>query len=362
MTESLTLKKEQNVIDLSKLTEEERERAAAMARQIDIQDSQAVVTFGVAAQKEIADFSDSVLNQVRSKDTGYVGEVLSSLVSSVKELDVDSLSEGGSFWSKIPLIGALVDRFQQFITRYQKLSTQIESIVTELDKARMQLLKDITLLDNMYGKNLSYLKDMEVIIAAGQIKLKELREDTLPGFHARVEESGDPVEIQKFHDLEQFVDRFDKKLHDLMLSRMVAIQSAPQLRMIQNSDQLLVEKIQSSILNTIPLWKNQIVIAITLMRQKKALELQKKVSDTTNELLKKNAELLKESATGIARESERGIVDLETLKEVNDDLISTIEETLSIQAEGRTRRRQAETELARIESDLKDRLVSLKNR
>lgn len=359
MVDSLVQKDSEQIIDLSSLTDEERRQAEEIVRQIDVEDSQAVVVYGVGAQREISNFSDTILNEVRAKDAGYVGEVLSSLVMKVKEVDVDSLSSG-SFIEKIPLIGSLVNRFKRFITRYEKLSSQIEKIVDELDKARMSLLKDIELMDKLYDKNLEYLRNLEIYIAAGQMKLKELQEKVLPAMQKEAEASKDPVEAQKYQDFVQLTNRFDKKLHDLILSRMVAIQTSPQVRLIQGSNQVLVEKIQSSILNTIPLWKNQIVIAISLFRQKKALELQKEVSRTTNELLEKNMEMLKDSTLEITRESERGIVELETLKKVNGDLISTIEETLKIQAEGKAKRRQAESELVKLEKDLKDKLVNVK--
>lgn len=356
--ESLIKREEQ--IDISKFSEDERKKIENIASQVDIEDSQGVIIYGVGAQREISQFADTILNEVRSKDSGYVGEVLTELVLNIKELKVDSLSPGGSFLSKIPIIGNLIDAAKRFIARYEKLSVKIEKIVDELDKARMTLLKDIALLDNMYDKNLDYLKNLNYYIAAGQIKLKELNERLLPELKTKAESSKDAMDAQKYRDIEQAVNRFDKKIHDLLLSRMIAIQTGPQVRLIQNSDQTLVEKIQSSILNTIPLWKNQIVIAITLFRQHKALELQKEVSETTNELLKKNIELLKEGSVEVAKESERGIVEIETLKKVNSDLISTIEETIKIQKEGRVKRRQAEGELLKIEKELKDKLVALK--
>jgi uncharacterized protein YaaN involved in tellurite resistance len=346
--------------DMVPFSPEELARVQEIKNQIHVEDSQAVITYGVGAQRDISQFADNILNEVRAKDSGYAGDILTSLVLKVKEIDVDSLGEG-SFLSKIPIIGNLVNSFKRFIERYEKLSVQIEKIVDELDDARMRMLKDITLLDNMYGKNLDYMKNLDLYIAAGKLKLNELEATTLPELKAKADESKKPEDVQKYNDFSQFLNRLDKKIYDLKLSRMITMQTGPQLRLIQNGNQALVEKIQSSILNTIPLWKNQIVIAITLFRQKKALKLQKEVTDTTNELLKKNAELLKESAAGIASESERGIVDIETLKKVNDDLISTIEDTLKIQAEGKTKRQQAEQELVKIEDQLKNKLLSLKN-
>ncbi|MDQ1354623.1 MAG: hypothetical protein QG657_4932 [Acidobacteriota bacterium] len=358
---SLTVKNQDavDVVDWSTLNEEEQKQARQIAGQINFKDSQAVVAYGVGAQRDIAAFSDTILSEVRAKDTGFVGEILTDLLLKVKGVDVDSLGADGGFLSKIPLVGGLFNRFQRFIAGYQKISTQIDHISDELDKARMGLLRDITLMDQMFDKNIGYLKNLDIYITAGQFRLKEIQEKELPGIKQEAEASQDPILAQQFQDLQQFLNRFDKKLHDLKLSRMVAIQTSPQLRLVQNGNQELVEKIQSSILNTIPLWKNQIVIAITLFRQKKALQLQQEVSDTTNELLQKNSELLKQSSIEIAKETERGIVDIETLKKVNTDLVATIEETLKIQQEGRQKRRLAEVELRKLETDLKEKLVSL---
>jgi uncharacterized protein YaaN involved in tellurite resistance len=300
------------------------------------------------------------MEHLRAKDAGYVGDVLTDLMFKIKDLDVDSLSSGESLLSKIPLLGNLVGSAHRFIARYEKLSDQIEKIVDELDKARIMLLKDIGVLDGLFDKNLGYMQDLDLFILAGSQKLKELQETVLPQLKSKAEASGDALDAQHYNDMAQLVTRFEKKLHDLKLSRTIAIQTLPQIRLIQNNDQALVEKIQSSILNTIPLWKNQIVIAISLFRQEKALQLQREVTDTTNELLLKNAALLKENSIEIARENERGIVDIETLKKVNDDLISTIEETIKIQQEGKSKRQAAEVELAKIEKDLRDKLVSLR--
>ena len=350
--ELITLKPDQ-------FTPEERTRVDELVREIDISDSQAIIQYGVAAQKSISNFSDSVLEQIKAKDAGHVGEILTDLMLDVKTLDVESLSSKEGFFGK--LFGTIKQKYQRFVARYETLSVQIEKIVNELDGARMQLLKDIVLLDGMYDKNLEYLKQLDLFIAAGTVKLEDVQNTVLPQMKADAEQSGDPAQAQKFKDMAQLANRFEKKLYDLKLSRMISIQTAPQLRIIQNNDQLLVEKIQSSILNTIPLWKNQIVIAISLFRQQKALEMQKKVSDTTAELLEKNSELLKENSLNVARESEKGIVEIETLKKVHSDLISTLEETLRIQLEGHTRRVQAEAELVTLEGDLKKKLLQLKD-
>jgi uncharacterized protein YaaN involved in tellurite resistance len=338
---------------LSNLTPEETKRAEEVAKTINVQDSQAVIAFGSQAQSKIANFSDTVLNQVQSKDSGYVGEVLNELVRTVKDVKVDSLSASDK---KVPFFGGLVDSFKKFMGRYEKLSVQIEKIVAELETARMSLLKDITLLDNLYKKNQEYIKELDIYIAAGEIKLAELKSDILPEMQAKAQASNDPLEAQKLQDFIQFINRFEKKVHDLKLSRMVAIQTAPQIRLIQSNNQVLVEKIQSSLMNTIPLWKNQIVIAISIFRQRKALEVQRKVTDATNDLLQKNSAMLKESSVSVAKENERGIVDIETLKKVNADLISTIEDVLKIQEEGKRKRGEAEIELTRMEAELKQKL------
>ncbi len=341
------------------LSAPDRARAAEIAKSINVQDSQSVLAFGSNAQGKIASFADTILTQIRSKDAGHVGQVLSDLVVAVKGVNVDSL-KSNDLASRIPFIGALIDSFKKFLARYEKLSVQIEKILGELESARMTLLKDITLLDSLHQKNMEYLKDLDIYIAAGQIKLEELRSKVLPEAQAKAQASADPLEAQKLQDLIQFISRFEKKIHDLKLSRMVAIQTVPQIRLIQSNNQVLVEKIQSSIMNTIPLWKNQIVIAITIFRQKRALEVQRKVTDTTNDLLEKNSQMLKDSTVGVAKENERGIVDIETLKKVNADLISTIEDVLKIQEDGKRKRGEAELELARMEAELKARLQDVR--
>ncbi len=342
------------------LTIEQQKKVDEIMNNIDITNSQFVLQYGIGAQTNIASFADSILNEVKSKDSGQVGVVLSDLMLKVKELDVDSLSQkkGGFFSNIFNSANATVEKFK---SRYQKLSTQIEGIVDNLDRAKMQLLKDITMLDSLFDKNYEYLKDLDLYIYAGSTKLKELQEQVIPQMRDRATSSGDPLDAQQLNDVMQLANRFEKKIYDLKLSRTISIQTAPQIRLIQNNNQVLVEKIQSSLLNTIPLWKNQIVIAISLLRQKDALQLQKEVTDTTNELLLKNSEMLKTSTIDIAKESERGIVDVETLKKVNEDLLITIEETLRIQKEGSTKRQAAEFELQQIENQLKQKLLEVKN-
>lgn len=356
--ESATPGSELKIVDVEKLEPAQLEKAREIATSIDVSDSQSVIQFGVGAQSRISEFSDSILSKVRSKDSGYVGETLTDLGLKVKSLKIEKLGNN-SFFSGVPFLGGLISSVKKFMGRYEKVSTQIEKIAGELEKSRMELIKDITMLDTLYDKNLEYLKELDLFIAAGQMKLEELQAGVLPRMQKEVEQSDDPSDAQKFRDFVQMVDRFEKKLHDLKLSRTISIQTAPQLRLIQNNDQLLVEKIQSSILNTIPLWKNQVVIALSIFRQKNALEMQKNVTKTTNDLLSKNSEMLKESSVETAKESEKGIVEIDTLKKVNDDLISTIEETISIQKEGRIKRQHAESELSKIEHELKMKLKSV---
>lgn len=344
---------------LNELTAEQKQKVEQIAAQIDVNDSQNIIQYGVGAQSNISNFADSILEQVKAKDAGEVGAVLTDLMLTVKKLDVESLS-GESFMSKIPILGNLVGGAKKFVAQYQSIEHHIEEITDEMTKSRMQLIKDVTLLDALYDKNKDYLKELDLYILAGEIKLKELQEKTLPEVKAKATASGDTLDAQKVQDLSQMINRFEKKIHDLKLSRMIAIQTLPQVRLIQNNDQLLVEKIQSSILNTIPLWKNQVVIAISLFRQKKALEMQKEVTATTNDLLTKNSELLKTSSIEVAKESEKGIVEIETLKKVHDNLISTIDETLKIQAEGRTKRAAAEVEIKKLENDLKNKLAQVR--
>lgn len=347
------------IVNIDSLTPEEKAQAENIASQIDVDDSQAVIQYGVGAQQKISGFADTILGEIRAKDSGEVGEILTDLTLKIKDVGVGNLSADGGFLQNIPLLGGLFNKVKKFIARYDKLSVQIEKITADLDQSRMTLIKDITMLDTLYEKNSDYLKELDVFIAAGQIKLKELYEVQLPALKQKALDSNDPLDAQKLQDFNQFVNRFEKKLHDLKLTRMISIQTGPQVRLVQSGNQTLVEKIQSSILNTIPLWKNQIIIAISLFRQKKALKVQKEVTDATNDLLAKNAAMLKDSSIEVAKESERGIVDIETLKQVNNDLISTIEETLKIQQEGRQKRQLAEQEIAKMEQDLKAKLVQV---
>jgi uncharacterized protein YaaN involved in tellurite resistance len=345
------------VVDVTALVPADLARAKEIAKGISVEDSQSIIQYGTGAQAKISGFADTMLSQIRTKDAGEVGAALNDLVFKIKEVDVGSLAS-----DRRGFFGSLVNVAERFMARYSKLETQIDKIIDDLNDSKMTLLKDITMLDQLYQKNVDYLHELDLFLAAGQLKLDELRGTALSDLAAKAKASGDPMDAQRLNDFNAFLDRLEKKLYDLKLSRMVAIQTAPQVRLIQNNDQTLVEKIQSSIMTTIPLWKSQIVIAVSLFRQKKALGVQKAVSDATNDLLMKNSELLKTGSIEAARESERGIVEIETLKKTNDDLISTLEETLKIQAEGREKRAQAEKDLSQIESDLKAKLAAARGR
>ncbi len=344
----------------AQLTAQDLEKARGLMQGIDIKDSQSVILYGVETQKKIASFADNVLEQVRAKDAGYVGDILTNLVLKVKEVNVDGFSDRKSGLAAIPIIGKFFDEAKAFLARYEKLSVQVDSILDELDKARMALLKDVTMLDKLYQVNTDYFRELSLLIAAGELKLREIREKTIPEMRAVAERSQDPFDAQQLNDFLQLVNRFEKKLHDLKLSKTISIQTAPQIRLIQNNDETLVEKIQSSILNTIPLWKNQIVIALSIARGRRAAELQRQVSDMTNDLLAKNMEMLKQSSVDIAKETERGIVDIDTLKKTNASLIATIEETIRIQQDGRKKRLDAEAELVRMEKELKGVLSTVR--
>ena len=342
------------------LTPEEKAKVQSIKDSIDLMDSSTPLSFGAPAQKEIAQFSDSILSKVRSKDAGEVGALLTELVGKVKGFDVTKKS-GGSFLRSIPIIGSLVNKADDVMQGYEKLSTQVEKIQAGLENSKVKMLEDVVMFDTLYQKNLEYFKQLQLYIRAGEEKLDELRTVTLPKLRAQANESGDPMAVQVVSDFEQSVDRFEKKIHDLKLSKTLAIQTAPQIRLIQNNDRVLIDRVQSAIYHTIPLWKNQMVIALGLTHQKEVIELQRSITDATNDLLRRNAEMLKQNSIETAKANERGIVDIETVKKVNEDLITTIQETLRIQQEGRQKRQAAERELVAIEGRLKDTLLKNAN-
>ena len=336
-----------------KLTPAEREKVDSIKESLDLTDSQACIQFGTAAQRNISEFADHILAQVRLKDSGYVGELLSQLVTEIKDVDVSSPGDDEGILGKLPFFKNAKNKVEKLVSRYEALKVQVDKIEAKLDSAKMEMLKDIGMFDMMYEKNLEYFRNLNLYIAAGEEKMEELRTEELPRLRQEASSSGDPMAAQLVHDFEENVNRFEKKVHDLKLSRTIAIQTAPQIKLIQNNDKLLVDKIQTATLNTIPIWKSQIVIALGLGKQQKVLQLNQEISETTNELLKRNSQLLRTNTVETARESERSVVDLETLKKTNEDLIATIQETLQIQQEGRKKRQEAEGELVKLEDQLK---------
>lgn len=340
------------------LTPAEKKQVEEIKEKINLMDSGYALQFGSTAQKDMAAFSDSLLSQVRTKDSGQVGELLTDLSGKINEF---SDKQNDSFVKKIPLLGSLVSKGENMLSSYEKLSSKVEKIQSELEKAKNTMMKDIVLFDNLYQKNLDYFKELQLYIQAGEEKLEEMRSQVLPKLRRDAAASADPMAAQVVSDFESNVDRFEKKIHDLKISKTIAIQTAPQLRLIQNNDKILVERVQGAIYNAIPLWKNQIVIALGLSRQNHVLQMQKAISDTTNELLKKNAELLKLNTIETAKENNRSVVDIETVKKVNEDLVSTLTETLRIQQEGRIARQNAQQELTVIENQLKQALLDNMN-
>jgi uncharacterized protein YaaN involved in tellurite resistance len=346
---------------IDKLPEENRAKAYQLAEQIDPSNHQAMITYGTQAQGKLLTFSHTMLEHVQKQDIGEVGEIISDLMKRLDEVNPDELKDGKpSFFAR--MFGKISGTLQEVLSKYQKTGAQIDRISVKLDRSKNVLLSDIKLLEQLYETNKEYFHALNVYIAAGEIKLEELNEKTIPAMKRAAEAANDQMKFQEVNDMIQFADRLDKRLYDLKLSREITIQSAPQIRLIQNTNQALVEKIQSSIMTAIPLWKNQVAIALTLIRQRHAVEAQKKVSQTTNDLLLKNAEMLKTNTIETAKENERGLVDIETLKKTQENLITTLEETMRIQEEGRHKRRIAEQELATMENDLRVKLLEIKGK
>ena len=338
------------------LTPEERQQIDTIKDSIDLVNSNAIVQYGSGAQKNIANFSNSVLSTVKSTDPAVAGDLLNDLVKRVKAFE-DENDEDKGFFASLPVVGSLFKKGEALTKSYTTLAAQIDKIQAGLDNQKMTLMKDIAMFDGLYDKNLEYFKQLQLYIQAGEEKIQELNQTTIPKLEAQAQVSDNPMAVQVVQDFKDAVSRFEKKVHDLKISKTIAIQTAPQIRIIQNNDKILVDRIQSAIYNTIPLWKNQMVLALGLGRQKESLEMQQAVSNTTNELLKRNAAMLKQNSHDTAVENERAIVDIETVKQVNEDLISTIEDTLRIQQEGRQKRQAAEAELVQIEDRLREALL-----
>ncbi|MEI1419748.1 toxic anion resistance protein [Bacillus cabrialesii] len=361
--EADSVKAEQQQVRLvDVLPEENKDKAIQLAKQIDHKNMQSIVLYGSQAQSKLLNFSHTMIDHVQKKDVGEIGEILGELMKKLEQVNPDDLqSKKKGFLARV--FGRVSNSLQEVLSKYQKTSVQIDRISLKLEHAKNALISDNKLLEQLYEKNKEYFAALNVYIAAGELKLEELKTKTIPELRQQAESSEhNQMAVQEVNDLVQFADRLDKRVHDLLLSRQITIQSAPQIRLIQNTNQALAEKIQSSIVTAIPLWKNQVAIALTLLRQRNAVDAQQKVSDTTNELLLKNAELLKTNTIETVRANERGLVDIDTLKKVQESLISTLEETLTIQEEGRIKRRQAEEELMMMEGDLKQKLLTLKER
>ena len=343
-------------LDLSSLSPAEQAAVQEFSEKIDILNTEQVMNYGAAAQKNISEFSDAALSTVRTKDLGEVGNMLGDLVVELKGLNFDHEEKKG-------LKGLFKKNAQSLASlkaQYDKAEVNVDKIVEALERHEVTLLKDISMMDKMYLKNEEYMKELTMYILAGKLKIEHLRNVELPEYVKKANESGLPEDAQAANDFSNMIGRFEKKIHDLELTRMISVQMAPQIRMVQNNDSLMAEKIQTSIVNIIPLWKNQMVMAMSLYHSEQAMKAQREVTEVTNELLKKNAETLHQGSVGIAKEAERGIVDLETLKKTNDELIATLDEVRQIQDDGRIRRAQAEEELGRIEGALKQKLLEMK--
>ncbi|SEG32342.1 Uncharacterized conserved protein YaaN involved in tellurite resistance [Butyrivibrio sp. Su6] len=341
-----------NIAMEAQLSAEELKQVDEFSKQIDISNSTGIMNYGVGTQKKLADFSEKAIDNVKTKDMGEVGDMITDLVTQLKNFDVEEEEKGLK-----ALFKKSANKIESLKAKYSKVETNVQTISNELEKHQVTLMKDVELLDRMYDLNLNYFKELTMYILAGKKKLEEERNTTLVELQKKAAESGLPEDAEKAKDFANKCDRFEKKIYDLELTRTIAMQTGPQIRMVQSSDTVMAEKIQSTIVNTIPLWKNQMVIAIGIEHATQAAQAEREVNDMTNKLLRKNADALKVATIESAKEAERGIVDIETLKHTNESLISTLDEVLKIQTEGKTKRREAEAELAQIENQLKDKLL-----
>ena len=341
---------------LDMLSPAEQQAVRSFSEQIDVTNTEQVMNYGSGAQKNISEFSDAALNTVRTKDLGEVGDMLGDLVVELQGLNFDAQEKKG-FLGLFKKAGQSVAEMK---ASFDKAEVNVDKIVESLEKHEITLMKDISLMDKMYQRNQEYMKELTMYILAGKLKIEELREVELPKMIAHAKETNLPEDAQAANDFANLIGRFEKKIHDLELTRTISVQMAPQIRMVQNNDQLMAEKIRSSIVNTIPLWKNQMVMAMSLYHSDQAMKAQRQVTDMTNQLLLKNAETLRQGSINVAQEGERGIVDMETLKKTNLELIATLDEVRRIQDDGRARRAQAEEELGRIEGELKSKLLEMK--
>ena len=350
----LTEERQPEPMDESILSEEERKMVDAFAAQIDLTNTNQILQYGAGTQKKMADFSETALENVKTQDLGEVGELIAGVVNELKNFDAEEEKGFFGFFKKQS------NRINSMKIRYEKAEVNVGKIVEALKGHQMRLLKDSAILDKMYAQNLVYFKELSMYILAGKKKLKETREGRLKELMAKAQMGGRPEDAQEAKDLDTMCNRFEKKLHDLELTRMISIQTAPQIRLVQNNDTVMVEKIQTTIVNTIPLWKSQMVLALGIAHSTEAARAQREVTDRTNELLRKNAQTLQMATVETAKEAERGIVDMETLKNTNDSLIHTLDEVMRIQQEGREKRRQAEIEIRQMEDELKKKLLEIR--
>lgn len=341
-------------LNYDELTEDEKNSIDEFLKKVDPTNTTDILQYGSSAQSNISKFSDSVLDNVKTKDTGEVGKLLSNLSAEIKSFNNDLPDANTKFGGLFHSIKKEIDKI---ISKYNKVEVNVENIEKQLENHKLQILKDIALFDQMYEQNLEYFKLLSLYIIAGEKKLKEMKETTLPELQKKANETKNQKDVQAVNDMTNIINRFEKKIYDLKTTRIISIQMAPQIRLVQNNDSELVEKIQSSLINTIPLWKNQIVISLGIANAKNALDTQKAVSDLTNEMLKKNSETLKQGTIDIAKESERAVVDIETLRKTNDDIIETLNQLIEIHDEGRKKRAEAEIELNSIETQLKQKLL-----
>ena len=355
-SKEVTDEKIEKSLNYDELSESEKKAVDEFITKIDVMDQNLVLQYGAKAQNKISAFSDNILEDVKTKDIGDTGELLANLVGEIKSFNS---SIGTSKKGIFKLFNSAKKEISTIIAKYNKIKKNVDTIENSLEKNKVTLLKDIALFDTMYDKNLEYFKEISLYIIAGERKLEELKNKTLPAAKAKFEETHEQLDAQKIQDLENQINRFEKKIYDLKTTRIISIQMAPQIRLLQNNDAELVEKIQSSITNTIPLWKNQMVLALGINNSKKALESQQAVSNLTNDMLKKNSETLKQGSIEIAEEAEKAIIDIETLKKTNQDLIETIDNVIKIHEEGHAKRMEAETELENIEKELKSKLIEI---
>lgn len=357
-TGKVTEEKIEQSLNYDALSAEEKAAIDEFNKKIDVEDTTQILQFGAQAQTKISQFSDNVLEGIKTKATGEVGDLLADLVGEIKSFDGDIADSNPTGLAK--LFNSAKKQLDKIIAKYNKIDGNIERIEQGLEKHKLQMLKDITLFDMMYEKNLEYFKEISLYIIAGEKKLEELNNVVLPELKKKAEETGEQLDAQKVNDMANMINRFEKKIYDLKTTRIISIQMAPQIRLLQNNESELVDKIQSSLINTIPLWKNQIVIALGINNAKQAMGAQKAVTDLTNDMLKKNSELLKQGSIEIAEESERAIVDIETLQKTNRDIIETLDKVIEIHENGRAKRQEAEAELLNIEKELKEKMIELK--